>query len=72
METATVGKVTVQGRDCNTEVAEGSPALIGLVPLQLLDFVVDPENRRLIGNPNHGGVDMWDMLRGRKGVGCGD
>jgi hypothetical protein len=40
---------------------EGSPVLIGQVPLELLDFVVDPENQRLIGNPAHGGVQMIEM-----------
>jgi hypothetical protein len=58
-------RLTVQDRDCTIDVTEGaddSPALIGLVPLQLLDFLVDPKNNRLIGNPDHGGVQMWDML----------
>jgi len=58
-------RLTVQGRDCTIEVAEvadESPALIGFVPLQMLDFVVDPKNQRLIGNPDHGGVQMWDMF----------
>ncbi len=58
-------RLTIQGRDCTIEVgeiADESPALIGFVPLQLLDFVVDPNNNRLIGNPAHGGVQMWDMF----------
>jgi hypothetical protein len=37
------------------------PVLIGQVPLQLLDFVVDPAGRRLIGNPAHGGEPMLEM-----------
>jgi len=57
-------KLTVQGRDCNVDVLElpnGVPALIGQVPLELLDFVVDPPGRRLIGNPAHGGEQMLEM-----------
>jgi predicted aspartyl protease len=57
-------RLTVQGRDCNVDVVElpeGSPVLIGQVPLELLDFVVDPKNQRLIGNPAHGGVQMLEM-----------
>jgi predicted aspartyl protease len=57
-------RLTVQGRDCTidvTEVPEECPVLIGQVPLELLDFVVDPKNRRLIGNPEHGGEQMLEM-----------
>src|SRR5258708_19977933 len=49
-------RLTVQGRDCTVdvaEVAEGSPALIGQIPLEAMDFIVDPRGRRLIGNPEH-------------------
>src|SRR5438094_617294 len=56
--------LTVQGRDCRVEVAEipdECPALIGQVPLELLDFVVDPIHQRLLGNPDHGGEHMIDM-----------
>jgi predicted aspartyl protease len=51
-------KLLVQDRYCNTDVLElpeDVPVLIGQVPLELMDFVVDPPNRRLIGNPEHGG-----------------
>jgi predicted aspartyl protease len=57
-------QLTVQGRDCRidvTELPDDCPVLIGQVPLELLDFVVDPKGRRLIGNPDHGGQDMIDM-----------
>ncbi len=57
-------KLTVQGRICTVdiaEVAEGCPVLIGQVPLELLDFVVDPRNQQLIGNPRHGGKQMIEM-----------
>jgi len=58
-------QLTVQDRDCLVEAAElpdGCPVLIGQVPLELLDFVVDPIGQRLIGNPAHGGKHMFDLL----------
>ncbi len=57
-------KLTIQGRDCEVrvaEVADNCPVLIGYIPLELLDFVVDSKNQRLIGNPDHGGQFMIDM-----------
>jgi len=56
--------VTIQDRDCLSEVIESpedGPVRIGRVPLQLLDFVVDPKSRRLIGNPEHGGEHMIEL-----------
>lgn len=56
--------LTVQGRECRVEVAEipdECPVLIGQIPLEALDFVVDPINQRLIGNPDHGGEHMIDL-----------
>jgi len=35
--------------------------LIGIIPLEMLDFVFDPRDQRLIGNPDHGGEWMIDM-----------
>jgi predicted aspartyl protease len=58
-------KLTIQGRDCLVDVAEiddGCPLLIGQVPLELLDFVVDSQGRKLIGNPEHGGEWMHDVF----------
>lgn len=57
-------RLTVQGRDCITDVSElpdDCPVLIGQVPLELLDFVVDPIGQRLIGNPAHGGEQMIEL-----------
>ena len=57
-------KLTIQDRDCEVrvaEVADNCPILIGYIPLEMLDFVVDPKNQRLIGNPDHGGQYMIDM-----------
>ena len=58
-------RLTVQDRDCIIEVAEvpdECPVLIGQVPLELLDFVVDTAGQKLIGNPDHGGKHMIDMF----------
>lgn len=58
-------RLTIQDRDCTSDVAEvpdECPVLIGQVPLELLDFVVDLRNHRLIGNPEHGGEHMFDMF----------
>lgn len=57
-------RLTVLGRECNSDVSElpdDCPVLIGQVPLELLDFVVDPIGQRLIGNPEHGGEHMIEM-----------
>ncbi len=57
-------RLAIQGRDCPcdvTEVADDCPVLIGQVPLELLDLVVDPVNRRLIGNPAHGGEHVVEL-----------
>ena len=58
-------RLTVLGRDCVcdvTEVDDACPVLIGQVPLELLDFVVDPGKRVLIGNPAHGGEHMIELM----------
>ena len=58
-------ELTVQGRECMSEVAEfpdQCPVLIGQIPLELLDFVVDTIGQRLIGNPDHGGEQMIEMI----------
>jgi predicted aspartyl protease len=57
-------RLTVQGRDCTCDVVElpdDCPVLIGQVPLELMDWVVDPSGRRLIGNPAHGGEQMIEL-----------
>ena len=58
-------QLTIQGRDCKLEPAEvpdDCPVLIGQLPLEHMDFVVDPISQRLIGNPDHGGEQMIDMF----------
>lgn len=57
-------RLTVQDRDCTCDVVEipdDCPVLIGQVPLELLDFVVDPTSQRLIGNPAHGGEHIIEL-----------
>jgi predicted aspartyl protease len=56
-------RLTVQQRHCDVPVAEVSddcPILIGQIPLEILDFVVDPVGQRLIGNPAHHGEQMGE------------
>lgn len=58
-------RLTIHGRDCPLDVAEiedGCPVLIGQLPLEAMDWVVDMSNHRLIGNPAHGGEWMIDMF----------
>src|SRR5437868_103617 len=58
-------KLTVLGRDCICDVSEvddACPVLIGQVPLELMDLVVDCGRRQLIGNPAHGGEHMMELL----------
>lgn len=58
-------RLTIAQRDCTVDVIEvpdESPVLIGQIPLEMLDFVVDPRSRRLIGNPAHGGEHVIEVL----------
>ena len=57
-------RLTIQGRSCTMDVMEvpdGVPALIGQIPLEHLDFVVDLRSRTLIGNPAHGGEHVYEL-----------
>jgi predicted aspartyl protease len=57
-------RLTIAGRDCPTDVMEvpdSVPVLIGQIPLEYLDFVIDPRQQRLIGNPAHGGEQMFEL-----------
>ena len=40
------------------DVGENVPNLLGQIPLEYLDFVVDSKNRKLIPNPDHGDKQM--------------
>lgn len=53
-----LAQLTIQERDARIdvmEVPEGSPVLIGQIPLEWMDWVIDMKGQRLIGNPDHGG-----------------
>lgn len=57
-------RLTIQGRDCSLDVMEvpdDVPVLIGQMPLEQLDLVVDLQGRRLIGNPAHGGEHVLEL-----------
>jgi predicted aspartyl protease len=43
-----------------SEIGEDCPNLLGQLPLQFMDWVIDPKNERLIGNPEHGGEWMLE------------
>ena len=56
-------RLTIMGRSCTMDVMEVPdtvPVLIGQIPLEHLDFVVDLRNRKLIGNPAHGGEHVYE------------
>ncbi len=57
-------RLTIQGRDCPVDVLEvpdSVPTLIGQILLEQLDLVVDLRGGKLIGNPAHGGEQVFEM-----------
>jgi predicted aspartyl protease len=57
-------RVTIQDRFCTVDVMEvpdDVPVLVGQIPLEMLDLVVDPQSRRLIGNPEHQGEHILEL-----------
>jgi predicted aspartyl protease len=57
-------RLTIQGRSCTMDVMEvpdDVPVLVGQIPLEHLDLVIDTRSRRLIGNPAHGGEHVYEM-----------
>jgi clan AA aspartic protease len=58
-------RVTILGRDCTVDVMEvpdDVPPLVGQIPLEMLDLVVDTRNRKLTGNPAHNGEHVLELL----------
>lgn len=58
-------RLTIEGRDCTLDVGEIGdefPVLIGQIPLEMMDWVVDPIGQRLIGNPAHGGEQVIEVF----------
>ena len=57
-------RLTIQDRFCVMDVAGVSddvPVIIGQLPLDAMDWVVDMKGHMLIGNPKHGGEEMVDI-----------
>lgn len=57
-------RLTIQGRSCTMDVMEvpdSVPVLIGQLPLEHLELVVDLRARSLIGNPAHGGEHVYEL-----------
>ncbi len=57
-------RLTIKGRSCTMDVMEvpdNVPVLIGQIPLEHLDFVVDMRSHTLIGNPAHGGEHVYEL-----------
>lgn len=65
MQVYRAARLTVQGRDCIldvTEVGDELPVLIGKIPLESMDWVIDRQGQKLIGNPAHGGEQMIEVF----------
>lgn len=57
-------RLTIMNRFCTMDVMElpnSVPTLIGQIPLEHLDFVIDMRDRKLIGNPAHGGEHIYEL-----------
>jgi len=57
-------RLTIQGRSCTMDVMEvpdNVPVLIGQLPLEHLDFVIDMRKHALVGNPAHGGEHVYEL-----------
>ena len=60
-----VVRLEIMDRDATIPVMEvppGVPALLGYVPLEMLDLVPNPKSQRLMGNPDHDGHYILDQL----------
>lgn len=58
--------VEILGRDMTCDalvLPEGVPALVGQIPLEALDLVVDPKNRELRVNPESPDAPLLDLYR---------
>jgi hypothetical protein len=58
-------RLTVRDRDCTVDVIkvpDGCPALLGRLPLLLLDLTLDAAGEALAGNPEHDGHPMIDLF----------
>ena len=58
-------RLTIMDRDCVGEVMDvpdDVPVLVGQIPLEVLDLVVNPQAGALMGNPAHGGQHILELL----------
>jgi predicted aspartyl protease len=57
-------RITLLDRFCSVDVMEVPdevPVLVGQIPLEMLDLVIDLQGRRLTGNPAHGGEHVLEL-----------
>jgi predicted aspartyl protease len=60
-----VARITIIGRSYRGEIMEvphTMPILLGYIPLENLDLVVDPTANQVVPNPAHGGKYTLDLL----------
>ncbi len=58
-------RVTIHDRFCTVDVMEvpdDVPVLVGQIPLEMLDLVVDAQARKLTGNPEHNGEHILELF----------
>jgi len=58
-------RLTIFNRTCTVDVMElqnGVPALIGYVPLEVLDLILDPKRQAVVPNPEHGDKIVLDLF----------
>lgn len=58
-------QITILGRQCLAEVMEipeDVPPLLGFIPLESLDLVVNPKSNEVTHNPANGGKYTLDLL----------
>jgi predicted aspartyl protease len=58
-------RLTIAERFCTVDVMEvpdDVPVLVGQIPLEMLDLVVDLPGRRLTGNPAHDGEHILELF----------
>ena len=63
MEPPSMGRVITEATIENLEdlFPDEVPVLIGQLPLEHLDLVVDLRSRSLVGNPAHGGEHVYEL-----------
>jgi clan AA aspartic protease len=58
-------RIVIEDRDAALDVMEvpdDIPPLLGVIPLEIMDLVVNPKAQRLEGNPDHGGEYILDQI----------